>query len=200
VFLGPKDARDALRAGKQKAAYLWYAVWQKGDVEVVITLDPYYTSLDVATADLGKAVELLRGVKEEVGPVYDLVRVALHHGPYLLPRDEAFRTALIKATKTIEEELSTVREYRDELGRFRGVEGIMHTFATSTGPLYVVFPYPNGTAPDKAVAERLVRRFVEPSGFCENPLVVEFWPKTGFEPLPAYPQHLWPYAAVIGLL
>jgi len=198
VFLGPKDARDALRAGRQKAAYLWYAVWQKRDVEVVITLDPYYTWLGVATADLAKAVELLRGVKEEAGPVYDLARVSLHHGPYLLPDDEAFRTALIKATQTIEEELGTVRRYWDELGRFRGVEGIMHTFATSTGPLYVVFPYPNGTAPDRAAAERLVRRFVELSGYCESPLVVEFWPKTGFEPLPAYPQPLWPYVAAVG--
>jgi len=68
VFLGPRDVREVIRSGKQKAAFLWYAVWQKRDIEVVITLDPYYTSLDVATADLAKAVELLRGVKEEVGP------------------------------------------------------------------------------------------------------------------------------------
>jgi len=199
VFLGPKDARDALRAGKQKAAYLWEAIWQSKDMRVVIVMDPYHTSLGVATSDLYKAVELLRGVKEEAGPVYDLARVSLHHGPYLLPDDEAFRTALIKATQTIEEELGTVRRYWDEWGRFRGVEGIIHTFAPlATGPLYVVFPYPNGTAPDRAAAERLVRRFVELSGYCENPLVVEFWPMTGFEPLPAYPQPLWPYVAIMG--
>jgi len=199
VFLGPKDARDALRAGRQKAAYLWEAIWQSRDMRVVIVMDPYHTWLGVTVADLAKAVELLRGVKEEAGPVYDLARVALHHGPYLLPDDEAFRTGLIKATKTIEKELDTVREVRDEQGRFRGVEGIVHTFAPpATGPLYVVFPYPNGTSPNRAAAERLVHRFVELSGYCESPLVVEFWPKTGFEPLPAYPPSLWPYAAVVG--
>jgi len=72
----------------------------------------------------------------------------------------------------------------------------MHTFATSTGPLYVVFPYHNATAPDKATAERLVRRFVKPPGYCESPL--EFWPKTGFEPLPAHTPPLWPFAAAVG--
>jgi len=110
------------------------------------------------------------------------VQVTLKHGPYLLPNDETFRTALINATKTIEEELGTVREVRNMCGHLLGIEGTMHTFALlATGPLYVVFPYPNATAPDKAVAERLVRRFVELSGYCESPLAVELWPKTGID-------------------
>ena len=182
VLLGPKDVREAIRAGRQEVAYLADVVWQNKDVRVVITLDLYHTSLDVATADLAKAVELLRGVREEVGPIYDLVRVTLKYGPYLLPRDEKFRAALINATQTIEKELGTVREVRDVCGHLLGIEGTMHTFAPlATGPLYVVFPFPGGTVPDRATAERLVRRFVELSGFCESPLVVEFWPKTGID-------------------
>jgi len=63
----------------------------------------------------------------------------------------------------------------------------------------VIIPYPNGTAPDSATAERIVRRFVELSSYCESPLVVEFWPKTEPEPvLPVGLPPLWPYAAAVG--
>jgi len=198
VLLGPKDVREAIRAGRQEVAYLTDVVWQNKDVRVVITLDLYHTSLDVATADLAKAVELLRDVREEVGPIYDSVRVTLKHGPYFLPRDETFRAALINATQTIEKELGTVREVRDVCGHLLGIEGTMHTFAPlATGPLYVVFPFPGGTAPDRATAERLVRRFVELSSFCESPLVVEFWPKTGIDFLvPECMPRTWLFAMV----
>jgi hypothetical protein len=50
------------------------------------------------------------------------------------------------------------------------------------GPYLLVFPYPNGSAPpDRATAEKVVRRFVELAGVCRSPMVVEFWPKTGYE-------------------
>jgi hypothetical protein len=46
----------------------------------------------------------------------------------------------------------------------------------------LVFPYPNGSAPpDRATAEKVVRRFIELAGVCRSPMVVEFWPKTGYE-------------------
>jgi len=74
----------------------------------------------------------------------------------------------------------------------------MPTFTPpATGSLYVVFPFPGGTAPDRATAERLVRRFVELSGFCESSLVVEFWPKTGIDFLvPECIPRIWLFAIV----
>jgi hypothetical protein len=35
--------------------------------------------------------------------------------------------------------------------------------------------------PDRVTAEKVVRRFVELAGVCRSPMVVEFWPKTGYE-------------------
>jgi hypothetical protein len=46
----------------------------------------------------------------------------------------------------------------------------------------LVFPYPNGSAPpDRVTAEKVVRRFIQLAGVCRSPMVVEFWPKNGYE-------------------
>jgi hypothetical protein len=37
--------------------------------------------------------------------------------------------------------------------------------------------------PDRVTAEKVVRRFIELAGVCRSPMVVEFWPKTGFQKL-----------------
>ena len=53
------------------------------------------------------------------------------------------------------------------------------------GPYIVIFTYPSGTAlPDRATAEKVVRRFIQLAGVCRSPMVVEFWPKTGYELAP----------------
>jgi hypothetical protein len=44
------------------------------------------------------------------------------------------------------------------------------------GPYIVKFTYPSGKAlPDRATAEKVVRRFIELAGVCRSPMVVEFW-------------------------
>jgi len=125
--------------------------------------------------------------------------VKLWHGPYLIPDDVAFRLALENAARNLEFEHGKVWEFRDEEGRVKRVLGYIRIFVDEVGPLYVVFPYPNGVAPDRAVAERLVRRFVELSGYCEDPLVVEFWPWPEYNPvLMVGMPPLWPYIAAVG--
>jgi len=196
-YLGAADAQKALKRGAGQAAYLRLVEWWRGDIAVVFV---QYDSahLEVLAANLSAAVEVLRRAREAAGEVWNSVEVGLWYGPYLVPEDESFREALRNAAARLEKELGTVREIRDERGQVRGAEGIIHLFIGDVGPSYVVFPYPNGTAPDRAAAERLVRRFVELSGFCKSPLVVEFWPKTGYELFhgpDASPLPLWIHAA-----
>jgi hypothetical protein len=87
---------------------------------------------------------------------------------------------LVKVAETLERELGTVKKLPN------GVEGIIHVLIFGgpgrVGPYLLVFPYPNGTSPpDRATAEKVVRRFVELAGMCRSPMVAEFWPKTGYE-------------------
>ena len=87
---------------------------------------------------------------------------------------------MVKAAETLERELGTVREFPN------GVEGTIHVPIFGgpgrVGPYFLVFPYPNGSAPpDRATAEKVVMRFIELAGVCRSPMVAEFWPKTGYE-------------------
>jgi len=205
-YLGAADAQKALKRGIEReaqergagqVAYLRLVEWWRGDIAVVFV---QYDSahLEVLAANLSAAVEVLRKAREAAGELWNSVEVGLWYGPYLVPEDESFREALRNAAARLEKELGTVREIRDERGQVRGAEGIIHLLIGDVGPSYVIFPYPNGTAPDRATAERLVRRFVELSGFCKSPLVVEFWPKTGYELFYEAPQTPpWPFVAVI---
>jgi diadenosine tetraphosphate (Ap4A) HIT family hydrolase len=120
-----------------------------------------------------KAFEILSRIGEAAGgrtpPAYI----------YIVPcwADDEEGRKLVKAAETLERELGTVREFPD------GVEGIIHIMRYGhVGPYMLVFPYPNGSAPpDRVTAEKVVRRFVELAGVCRSPMVVEFWPKTGYE-------------------
>jgi len=197
-YLGAADAYEALERGARRVAYLSLVKWWRGDLGAVFLQRHSSAHLMVLAANLSAAVEALKKAKETVGEVWNHVSVVLEQGPYIVPDD--VREALGEAAQRLEKELRTVQEIRDERGWVRRVKGTILVFTVGkVGPVYVVFPYPNGTAPDRATAERLVRRFVELSGFCESPLVVEFWPKTEFEPmLPVGLPPLWPYAAAVG--
>mgnify|MGYP000028702845 CR=1 FL=1 len=64
----------------------------------------------------------------------------------------------------------------------------------------MIFTYPSGTAlPDRATAEKVVRRFIELAGVCRSPMVVEFWHEIyGLNPIRGY--ILLFVAAVAGVL
>jgi hypothetical protein len=68
------------------------------------------------------------------------------------------------------------------------------------GPYIVIFTYPSGTAlPDRATAEKVVRRFIQLAGVCRSPMVVEFWHEiNGLNPIRGY--ILLFVAAVAGVL
>jgi hypothetical protein len=120
-----------------------------------------------------KAFEILSQIREAAGgrtpPAY------IYITPYWTDDEEGRK--LVRAAETLERELGTVRELPN------GVEGIIHVLHYGhVGPYLLVFPYPNGSAPpDRATAEKVVRRFVELAGVCRSPMVAEFWPKTGYE-------------------
>ena len=168
-YLGAVDAREALKSGARRAAFLYQVEWWRRDLAVIFTQSYSLARLEVMAVNLSSAVEALEKAREAAGEVWNSVEVRLWHGPYLVPDDT--RSALTKAALTLE----------GELGRSDGV--ILVFSVGNVGPLYVMAPYPNGTAPDRATAERFVRRFVELSGFCKSPLVVEFLPNTVYNPV-----------------
>jgi len=123
-----------------------------------------------------KAFEILSRIGEAAGgrtpPAY------IYITPYWTSEEEVRK--LVKVAETLERELGTVKKLPN------GVEGIIHVLIFGgpgrVGPYLLVFPYPNGTSPpDRATAEKVVRRFVELAGMCRSPMVAEFWPKTGYE-------------------
>ena len=120
-----------------------------------------------------KAFEILSQIREAAGgrtpPAY------IYIVPYWTDDEEGRK--LVRAAETLERELGTVRELPN------GVEGTIHVLRYGhVGPYLLVFPYPNGTSPpDRATAEKVVRRFIQLAGVCRSPMVVEFWPKTGYE-------------------
>jgi len=120
-----------------------------------------------------KAFEILSRIREAAGgrtpPAY------IYIVPYWADDEEGRN--LVRAAETLERELGTVKKLPN------GVEGTIHVLHYGhVGPYFLVFPYPNGSAPpDRVTAEKVVRRFVELAGVCRSPMVVEFWPKTGYE-------------------
>jgi hypothetical protein len=120
-----------------------------------------------------KAFEILSRISEAAGgrtpPAY------IYIVPYWTDDEESRK--LVRAAETLERELGTVRVFPN------GVEGIIHVLHYGhVGPYMLVFPYPNRSAPpDRATAEKVVRRFIELAGVCRSPMVAEFWPKTGYE-------------------
>jgi len=113
-----------------------------------------------------KAFEILSRISEAAGGRTPTALIAMT--PYWTDEEEVGR--LVNAAVTLERELGTVREFPD------GVEGIIHVMRYGhVGPYMLVFPYPNGSAPpDRATAEKVVRRFIELAGVRRSPMVVEF--------------------------
>jgi len=123
-----------------------------------------------------KAFEILSRIREAAGGRTPPAHIYIT--PYWTSEEEVRR--LVKAAETLERELGTVKKLPN------GVEGIIHVMTFGgpgrVGPYLLVFPYPNGSAPpDRATAEKVVRRFIQLAGVCRSPMVVEFWPKTGYE-------------------
>jgi len=193
-YLGAADAREALEKGAEQAAYLSLVMWRRGDLVAFFAQDDS-ARLTVKTANLSAAVEALKKVREAVGEVWNSVEVELWHGPYFVPDD----VALEATARRLERELWRGWVFRDEWGWVRLVWGFVDVFFVGElGPLYVVFSYLSGATPDRATAERFVRRFVELSSYCESPLVVEFWPRPGVElALITFLLFLW-LSAVVG--
>jgi hypothetical protein len=132
--------------------------------------------LVISSSSGEKAFEILSRIREAAGGRTPPAHIYIT--PYWTSEEEVRR--VVNAAVTLERELGTVREYPD------GVEGIIHVMTFNRlGPHMLVFPYPNGSAPpDRSTAEKVVRRFIELAGVCRSPMVVEFWPKTGFQRLP----------------
>ena len=197
-YLGAADALEALlKRGTEPAAYLYLVEWRRGDFIVYFFQDTSLVRLTVKMANLSAAVEALKKVKEVIGEAWNSVEVELWHVPYFVP--DGAKEALTKAARMLEEEFGEVWNSKGGEGQEKWVRVFVEFSIDDMGPLYVIVPYPTGTAPDRATAERLVRRFVELSGFCKSPLVVEFWLWPRLEPptMESSPP-LWPYVAAVG--
>ena len=142
-----------------------------------------------------KAFEILSRIREAAGGRSPPAHIYIT--PYWTSEEEVRR--LVKAAETLERELGTVRELPN------GVEGTIHVPIFGgpgrVGPYFMVFPYPNGSAPpDRATAEKVVRRFIELAGVCRSPMVVEFWHEIyGVDPVRGYIS-LFVAAAAVGVL
>jgi len=199
-YLSDTDAQEALKRGAEPVAYLSLMEWRREDLVVIVQLGGF-ASLEVKTANLSATVEVLKRMREAVGEAWNnVVVVELWYGPYFVPADAAknLTEAALKAALMLKKELGEVQESGDEEEWMRWVRGdVLIFFENELGPLYVILPYLSSTAPDGATAERLVRRFVELSGFCKSPLVVEFRLRVKPPPPPHSPP-LWPYIAAVG--
>jgi len=203
LYLGAADARatllkryEASEGAAVTAAYLYLVTWKRSDPIAVFIQETSSARLIVKTANLSAVIEALRKAREAAGEAWKSVEVILWYGPYFISGYEA--EALRKAARMLEKEHWEGWEFIDEKGQVRRIWGHISLFIDELGPPYVVFPYPSGVVPDKATAERLVRRFVELSGFCKSPLVVEFWPEPELKPPSVeQPQPLWVDAAAI---
>ncbi|ACB40632.1 hypothetical protein [Pyrobaculum neutrophilum] len=183
------NGNGTAQSGRREIAVIDRVVMKTPKVKVLLRRgDP----LIIDTISSAEAEGIIKAVKERIGDFSAIVTV----GPYWAGGDEE-NERLRNAAMRLEEEMGTVRKTE------RGVEGIIHLFTlSSAGPRVFVFPYPNGTRPpDEKTAEKIVRRFVELSGYCKSPLIVEFWPKTGYEfrePRDAPP--LWAAAVLAALV
>ncbi len=129
--------------------------------------------LVISSSSGEKAFEILSRISEAAGGRTPPAHIYIT--PYWTSEEEIRR--VVNAAETLEQELGTVKKLPN------GVEGIIHVMTFNRlGPYMLVFPYPNGSAPpDKATAEKVVKRFIQLAGVCRSPMVAEFWPKTGYE-------------------
>jgi hypothetical protein len=170
VLRSYSDALNTVDNTKKPAALLISIQKEEEDARASFVFSENVIVISSSSGE--KAFEILSRIREAAGgrtpPAY------IYITPYLTSEEEVRR--LVNAAMTLERELGTVREFPN------GVEGIIHVLSYGrVGPYLLVFPYPNGSAPpDRATAEKVVRRFVELAGVCRSPMVVEFWPKTGY--------------------
>jgi len=197
-YLGAADDQKASEKGAGQEAYLYQVHWIRGDLTVFFTQDYSSARLEVWTANLSAAVETLKKVKEAAGELWNSVAVILWHGPYHI--SDYARKDLIRAAFMLEEELGGVWDSKGGEGQRKHVLVHVDFPKGLVGPLYVTVEYPSGTMPDSATAERLVRRFVELSGFCKSPLVVEFWPRPELPPTWLFAVVGAALAVAVGLL
>ncbi|MFZ8838553.1 MAG: hypothetical protein ACO2PM_06360 [Pyrobaculum sp.] len=174
VLRSYSDALNTVNKTKKPVARLVSILKEEKDARASFVFSEDVIMISSSSGE--KAFEILSRIGEAAGgrtpPAY------IYITPYWTSEEEVRR--VVNAAVTLERELGTVRELPD------GVEGIIHvkTF-NRIGPYMLVFPYPNGSAPpDRVTAEKVVRRFVELAGVCRSPMVVEFWPKTGYELAP----------------
>ncbi|MEZ0318895.1 MAG: hypothetical protein ABWK05_02740 [Pyrobaculum sp.] len=176
VVLHLDELKEAFRRGHREVAWVYTVRWRLDDV--VLDYDPP-NRVVIYTTNITKTSMALSKVERQLGrDVYRRLYVEVWLGSYFTRVNE---TALRNAAMQLEREMGTIREYRDENGMLRGAEGLIHILVGELGPVYLIFPFPNGTAPDKATVEKVVKRFIELSGWCQSPIVAEFWPKTGVE-------------------
>ncbi|MGC9117825.1 MAG: hypothetical protein ACP5I3_02415 [Thermoproteus sp.] len=136
--------------------------------DVVFSISPYTfprQPIIVKTTNVSKSLALLDRIYAML-PNGERPRAVIYWVPYMLNDDELDR--LRSAAIEMEKEIGAV-ERRD----------MIHILVWS-GPLALVFPYINGTPPDKSTAERAVARYFQLAGFCKSPVIVEFWPETGY--------------------
>jgi hypothetical protein len=167
------EALNTVDKTKKPAAELLAVEKEVNNVRASFIFSENVTMISSSSGE--KAFEILSRIREAAGGRTPPALIAIT--PYLTSEEEVRR--LVNAAETLERELGTVRELPD------GVEGIIHVMTFNRlGPYILVFPYPNGSAPpDRATAEKVVRRFIQLAGVCRSPMVVEFWPKTGFQKL-----------------
>jgi hypothetical protein len=173
VLRSYSDALNTVNKTKKPVARLVSILKEEKDARASFVF--FENVIMISSSSGEKAFEILSRIRETAGGRTPPALIAIT--PYWTSEEEVRK--LVNAAVTLERELGTVREFPD------GVEGIIHvkTF-NRIGPYMLVFPYPNGSAPpDRATAEKVVRRFVELAGVCRSPMVVEFWPKTGFQRL-----------------
>ena len=168
------DALNTVDNTKKPAALLIYIQKEEEDARASFVFSENVIVISSSSGE--KAFEILSRIREAAGgrtpPAY------IYITPYWTSEEEVRK--LVKVAETLERELGTVKKLPN------GVEGIIHVLIFGgpgrVGPYLLVFPYPNGTSPpDRATAEKVVRRFVELAGMCRSPMVAEFWPKTGYE-------------------
>ena len=165
------EALNTVNKTKKPAAELLAVVKEVNNVRASFIFSE--NLLVILSSSGEKAFEILSRIREATGGRTPPAHIYI--APYWTSEEEVRR--VVNATVTLERELGTVKKLPD------GVEGIIHVMTFNRiGPYMLVFPYPNGSAPpDRATAEKVVRRFVELAGVCRSPMVAEFWPKTGYE-------------------
>jgi len=167
------EALNTVSKTKKLVARLISILKEEKDAQASFVFSENVTMISSSSGE--KAFEILSRIREAAGGRTPPALIGIT--PYWTSEEEVRR--LVNAAETLERELGTVREIPN------GVEGTIHVLRYGyVGPYMLVFPYPNGSAPpDRATAEKVVRRFIQLAGVCRSPMVVEFWPKTGFQKL-----------------